>query len=170
MSRRGVRWELVGAVFSVIMLLGLLIPTVTIQTTIFGAVVDFNAWFGSLSSIVCLVGGIIGLIGAFLAFIAERYAINEGLTVFGASVALTSSFLYLVDKIGASTNLMLLKIPYAYYFYIYRGEWHFTILYYNIPVYLARLQIPLGPLITCASALIIVIIFLALLGGYWRRR
>ncbi|MEM3465576.1 MAG: hypothetical protein QXW47_09645 [Candidatus Jordarchaeales archaeon] len=170
MPRRGVRWELVGMVFSILMLLGLLIPTITIQTTIFGTIVDLSIWFGSLNNIVCLVGGIIGIIGVFLTFVSGEYAINEGLAVFGSSVTLTSSFLYLAGRIGASINYIALKVPYAYYFYIYQGEWRYTILYRDIPVYLATFQIPLGPIITCVSALMVVILFLALLGGYWRRR
>lgn len=170
MPRRGARWELVGMFFAILMMLGLLVPTVTVQTTLFGTVVDMNAWFGSLNSVVCLVGGIIGIIGVFLTFVAKEYAINEGLAVFGSSVVLTSSFLYLAGRIGASINFMALKVPYAYYIYVYQGEWRFLLLYRDIPVYLATLQIPLGPIITCTSALIVVILFLALLGGYWRRR
>jgi len=169
--RRGIRWELVGMIFSVLMLLGLLMPSVTVQTTLFGTIVDMNSWLGSLNSIVCLVGGIIGMIGVFLTLMAGEYAINEGLAVFGSSVTLTSSFLYLIERIGASINYMAFKVPYAYYLYVYQGEWRYTILlYHDIPVYLATLQIPLGSIITCLSALIVVILFLALLGGYWRRR
>ncbi|MBS7288257.1 MAG: hypothetical protein KIH01_05815 [Candidatus Freyarchaeota archaeon] len=170
MPRRGVRWELVGLLFALLMLLGLLIPALTVQTTLFGTVVDLNSWFGSLESIVCLVGGIIGLIGVFLTFVAGEYAINDGLAVFGSSVTLTASLLYISGRIGSSINLLTLKVPYAYYFHIYRGEWQYTVLYRDIPIYLATLQIPLGPIITCLSALMVVILFLALLGGYWRRR
>ncbi|MEM1659408.1 MAG: hypothetical protein QXK94_10290 [Candidatus Jordarchaeales archaeon] len=169
MPRRGARWELIGMLFAILMMLGLLVPTVTIQTTLFGTVVDMDAWFGSLNSIVCLIGGIICIIGVFLTFATKGYAINEGLAIFGGSVALTSSFLYLAGRVGASINYMLLKVPFAYYLYIYQGEWHYVLLYRDIPIYLATLQIPLGPIVTCVSAFIVIVLFLALLGGYWRR-
>ncbi|MHA1578884.1 MAG: hypothetical protein ACTSUQ_04530 [Candidatus Freyarchaeota archaeon] len=172
MSRKyaGISSEAVGLIFSLLMLLGLIIPVLTIQTTIFGTVVDLNYWLGATENLVCLIGGIIAIIGVFLTFAAKEYAISQGLSIFGSSVTLTASFLYLIGRIGATTNLSVIGIPYAYQLYVYRGQWQYTILYHDIPVYLTTLQIPLGPIITCVSAFIVVIVFLALLGGYWRRK
>jgi uncharacterized membrane protein YkgB len=170
MTRTGLSANLVGLIFTILMGFGLLVPLLNIQQTIFGTQISMPMWLGELENLLCIIGTIIALIGVLLSLAAKEYAISGGLTVFGASVALTASFLYLVPRIGGSTNLELLRVPYATYFYYYQGQWQYTILYNNIPVYLSSLQLPLGPIITCISAFIVVIVFLAILGGYWRRR
>ncbi|MBS7249240.1 MAG: hypothetical protein KIH08_01410 [Candidatus Freyarchaeota archaeon] len=170
MPKGGLSANLVGLIFAILMSFGLLVPLLNIQQTIFGTQISMPLWLGELENIICLIGTIIALIGVFLSFAAKEYAISEGLTIFGASVTLTAAFLYLFPRIGGSTNLEILKVPYATYWYYYQGQWQYTILYNNIPVYLSSLQLPLGPIITCISAFIVVIVFLALLAGYWRRR
>lgn len=170
MSKSGISATALGLLFILLMFIGIFIPLLNIQTTLFGTIFQVNYWIGELEWLVCLIASIIAIIGAFLSLTVKQYAISEGLTVFGASVALTAAFLYMLPRIGASTNLSIVQIPYASYWYLYQGQWQYTILFYNIPVYLASLQIPLGPIITCLSAFIAVIIYLALLGGYWRRR
>ncbi|MFB0561254.1 MAG: hypothetical protein ACETWM_08570 [Candidatus Lokiarchaeia archaeon] len=167
--RRGISAAALGLLFILLMFFGLFIPLLNIQTTLLGTIFEVNYWLFELENLVCLIASIIAIIGAFLTFGAKEYAISEGLTIFGASVALTASFLYMLPRIGASTNLSVLQVPYASFWYFYQGQLQYTVLFNNIPVYLASLQIPLGPIITCLSAFLAVIIYLALLGGYWRR-
>ena len=165
---RGISLFALSVIFTILLAFGLIVPVFTFQTTLFGTITDTVYWFGTLENLICLIGFIVTLIGVFLSFAATEYAIAEGLTIFGATAALVASFLYLITRIGGSTNLTLVSAPYAAY-YSYQGQWQYTILYQNIPVYLSTFQIPLGPIITCFSAFVIVLVFLALLGGYWRR-
>lgn len=168
--RRGISAAALGLLFILLMFFGIFIPLLNIQTTLFGTIFEVSYWFGEIENFVCLIAAIIALIGAFLTFAAKEYAISEGLTIFGSSIALTAAFLYMLPRIGASTNLSVLQVPHASFWYFYQGQLQYTILFNNIPIYLTSLQIPLGPIITCFSAFIAVIIYLALLGGYWKRR
>ncbi|WXG39222.1 MAG: hypothetical protein WED07_00045 [Candidatus Freyarchaeum deiterrae] len=158
-----------SVIFAILLFFGIIFPVLTIQTTLFGTIVDSSFWFSTLEGIICIVAFIVTILGVFLSFSASEYAIAEGLTIFGSTTALVTSFLFLIRRIGGTTNLQILNVPSVYYYYYYQGQWQYSIMFNNIPVYLSTLQIPLGPIITCFSAFVIVIIFFALLGGYLRK-
>ncbi len=170
MARLDISAAALGLLFVLLMFFGLFIPLLNIQTTLLGTNFQIDYWLFELENIVCLIASIIAIIGAFLTLGAKEYAISEGLALLGTSIALTASFLYMIPRIGATTNPAILQLPSYVSWYIYPGVWQYTLVVHQIPVYLTSLQIPLGPIITCFSAFIAVIIYLALLGGYWRRK